>query len=178
MQPPTPPKITGVEVEATQPTEADSAAITRLSADTNRSLPQVAQVVKVRLRSKPPVTSMAWGLYVNDVLIPKYWEYEDGIYFTVIDPQFFSDHKGNPLRFSQNGIDFFDTGMKLPAPAAPAVVSKSKRKTARASKAKAARSSKGKATQSSKRKATRSSKGKPARASKGKAARSSKGKAR
>ena len=135
MQPPAPPKITGVEVVATEPNEADSAAIARLSAETNRSLPQVAQVVKVRLRSKPPVTSMAWALYVNDVLIPKYWEYKDGIYFTVIDPQFFSDHKGKRLRFSQNGIDFFDTGVKLPAPTARA--SKSKRKPARSSKGKA-----------------------------------------
>jgi hypothetical protein len=69
---------------------------------------------------------MAWALYVNDVLIPKYWEYADGIYFTVLDPQFFADHKGQRLRFSQNGVDFFDTGMKLPAPTAPAAVLKGK----------------------------------------------------
>ena len=72
MQPPAPPKITAVEVVAAQPTEADSAAIAQLSAETNRSLPQVAYVVKVRLKTKPPVTSMAWALYVNDMLIPKY----------------------------------------------------------------------------------------------------------
>src|SRR5256886_4193859 len=91
MQPPAPPKITAVEVVAAQPTEADSAAIARLSAERNRSLPQVPYTVKVRLKTKPPVTSMAWALYVNDVLIPKYWEYADGIYFTVLDPQFFAD---------------------------------------------------------------------------------------
>src|SRR5712691_6215355 len=130
MQPPAPPKIIAVEVVAAPPTDADSAAIARLSAETNRSLPQVPYTVKVRLKTKPPVTSMAWALYVNDVLIPKYWEYEDGIYFTVLDPQFFADHKGKRLRFSQNGVDFFDTGMKLPAPPA-AAVSKSKGKVAR-----------------------------------------------
>jgi hypothetical protein len=151
MQPPTPPKISGVEVEAAEPTEADSAAIARMSADTNRSLPEVAQVVKVRLESKPPVTSMAWRLYVNDVLIPKYWEYEDGIYFTVLDPQFFSDNKGKQLRFSLNGIDFFDTGVKLPASTAP--VSKPKRTPAKASKRKSTRSSKRKSARSSKGKA-------------------------
>ena len=44
-------------------------------------------------------------------------EYTDGIYFTVFDPQFFVRHKGKQLRFSQNGIDFFDTGVELaPAP--------------------------------------------------------------
>ena len=139
MQPPAPPKITAVEVVAAQPTEADSVAIARLSAETSRSLPQVPYTVKVRIKPKPPVTSMAWALYVDDVLIPKYWEYEDGIYFTVLDPQFFSDHKGKPLRFSQNGIDFFDTGMKLPAPTAPAAPSESKGKAARSSKGRARR---------------------------------------
>ena len=74
---------------------------------------------------------MARALYVNDVLIPKYWEYDEGIYFTVLDPQFFADHKGKRLRFSQNGVDFQDTGMKLPAPTAPATASKSKRKSAK-----------------------------------------------
>jgi hypothetical protein len=131
MEPPKPPKITGVEVIAAQPTEADSAAIAHLSAKSNRSLPQVVHVVKVRLQTKPPATSMAWALYVNDVLIPKYWEYDEGIYFTVLDPQFFADHKGKRLRFSQNGVDFQDTGMKLPAPTAPATASKSKRKGAK-----------------------------------------------
>jgi hypothetical protein len=139
MQPPAPPKIAAIEVVAAQPTEADSAAIAQLSAETSRSLPQVVYVVKVRLKTKPPVTSMAWALYVNDVLIPKYWEYDDGIYFTVLDPQFFADHKGKRLRFSQNGVDFFDTGMRLAAPPAPAAASKSKAKAARSSTGKAAR---------------------------------------
>jgi len=120
-----PPKITAVEAVAAQPTEADSAAIAHLSAELNRPLAQVVYVVKVRLKAKPPATSMAWALYVNDVLIPKYWEYDKGIYFTVLDPQFFTDHKGKRLRFSQNGVDFYNTGIKLPAPVA---ASKSKRK--------------------------------------------------
>jgi hypothetical protein len=105
MQPPEPPKITAVEVTAAQPTEADSAAIAHLSAASNRSLPQVVYVVKVRLKSKPPATSMA---------------------------QFFADHKGQRLRFSQNGVDFHDTGVKVPAPAAPA---KSKGKAAKSKRA-------------------------------------------
>jgi hypothetical protein len=135
MQPPKPPKITAVEVIAAQPTEADSAAIAHLSAESNRPLPQVVNVVKVRLKTKLPATSMAWALYVNDLLIPKYWEYKEGIYFTVLDPQFFADHKGKRLRFSQNGVDFHDTGVKLPAPAAPAAASKSKSKAAKSKKA-------------------------------------------
>jgi hypothetical protein len=131
MERPKPPKITAVEAIAAQPTEADSAAIAHMSAESNRSLPQVVYVVKVRLKTKPPATSMGWALYVNNVLIPKYWEYDEGIYFTVLDPQFFADHKGKRLRFSQNGVDFHDTGIKLPAPTAPAAASKSKGKAAK-----------------------------------------------
>ena len=118
MQPPKPPKITGVEIIPAQPTDADSAAIAHLSAQLNRSLPQVVHVVKVQLQNKPPATSMAWALYVDDELIPKYWEYDEGIYFTVLDPQFLADHKGERLRFSLDGVHFHDTGIKLPAPTA------------------------------------------------------------
>lgn len=154
MQPPTPPKITGVEVVTAEPSEAERAAIARLSAETDRALPQMAQVVKVRFSSKPPITSMAWGLYVDDVLIPKYWEYEDGIYFTVIDPKFFTDHQGEPLRFSQDGVDFFDTGMRLPGPTESSAAATPKRAAAKASKKRAAKASK----KSSKKKSSKSKK--------------------
>ena len=91
MQPPNPPQIAAVDVVPAQPTQADSMALTHLSTHTEASLPPVAYVVKVKLKSKPPATSLGWALYVNDVRIPKYWEYEDGIYFTVIDPNFFAE---------------------------------------------------------------------------------------
>ena len=132
MQPPKPPKVTAVEVRPAQPTEAESAAIAHLSSETNRALPQAVQVVKVRLRSKPEATSMAWALYVGDALIPKYWEDDDGIYFTVLDPQFLAEHKGQRLRFSRDGVDFVDTGMKLPAP--PAAAAKGKREAAKSTR--------------------------------------------
>ena len=113
MQLPEPPKIAAVEVVAAQPTEADRAAIAHMGV----TEPKAVYVVKVKLKAKPPVTSMAWALYVDDELVSKYWEYADGIYFTVADPQFFIRHQGKQLRFSQNGTDFFDTGVKLaPAP--------------------------------------------------------------
>ena len=117
MHPLTPPKVIEVEVVPAQPTEADSAAIAHLSAEAGRSLPQIAYVIKVRFKTKPPVSSQGWALYVKDFRIPKYWEYEHGIYFKVFDLRFFVDHKGQKLRFSQNGMDFIDTGKKLPAPA-------------------------------------------------------------
>jgi hypothetical protein len=113
MQLPEPPKIAAVEVIPAQPTEADRAAIAHMG----MKEPRAVYVVKVRLKAKPPVTSMAWVLYVGDERVPKYWEYTDGIYFIVFDHQFFTRHKGKQLRFSQNETDFFDTGVELaPAP--------------------------------------------------------------
>ncbi len=133
-QPPAPPQVTTVEIVATQPTAIDRAALAEMKASAKTPAPEVAYVVKVRLETKPPVTSQAWALYVDDVRIPKYWEYEHGIYFTVVDRQFFADHKEQKLRFSQDGVEFFDTGVKLTAPTAPptaAAAAKSKGKAPR-----------------------------------------------
>ncbi|MEZ4416332.1 MAG: hypothetical protein R3E10_11360 [Gemmatimonadota bacterium] len=112
MRPPKPPKIAAVQVVAAQPTEVDRVA----SAQAGRAEPPAAvYVVLVRLKEKPPATGLAWRLYAGDELIPKYWEYSDGIYFTVSDRQFFARHRGKRLRFSLDGTEFADTGAKLPA---------------------------------------------------------------
>jgi hypothetical protein len=115
MQQSTPPKVTKVEVVATRPTAADSAAIAHLSARERKSLPEVTYLIKVHFETLPQVTSHGWALYVNDFRIPKYWAYKDGIYFKVFDREFFHDHREKSLRFSPNGTDFIDTGVKLPA---------------------------------------------------------------
>lgn len=112
------PQAVAVEVVAAQATEADSAMVAQLESSEGRSLPGVAYVVKVRLKALPEATSQGWALYVDKLRIPKYWAYRQGIYFKVFDPQFFIDHKGGKLRFSQNGTDFTDTGLKLVAPEA------------------------------------------------------------
>ncbi len=112
----TPPKAVAVEVVAAQPTEADRSVIEHLRVHEKKSLANVAYLVKVRFETMPPATSHGWALYVNDHRIPKYWAYKEGVYFKVFDPQFFVDHKGQSLRFSLNGTDFFDTGLKLGAP--------------------------------------------------------------
>jgi hypothetical protein len=116
MQPATPPDVIDVEIVPAQPTDADSRAIAHLSSSGSKSLAPVTYLVKLRFQSMPEATSHGWALYVNDFRIPKYWEYRSGIYFKVFDPQFFQDHQGEPIRFSLNGADFIDTGLKLAAP--------------------------------------------------------------
>jgi hypothetical protein len=116
MQPPTPPNAVGIEIVATRPTAADRATIDHLTRTAGRVLAPVTYLVKVRLDPMPSVTSMGWALYVDDFRIPKYWQYPEGIYFTMVDPQFFQDHRGGALRFSSNGTDFTDTGLVLSEP--------------------------------------------------------------
>jgi hypothetical protein len=116
MEPPAPPKVVAVEVVAAQPTEADKAAIAHLSVRDRKALAEVAYVVKIRFESMPEATSRGWALYVDDFRIPKYWAYKEGVFFKIFDPQFFQDHREQSLRFSENGVDFVDTGLKLAPP--------------------------------------------------------------
>ena len=113
-------RVVSAEVVATRPTAADTAMIAGLARDAGSPLREVAYIVKIRLREIPPATGLGWALYAGDERIPKYWEYPGGIYFKVLDPQFLADYRGKPLRFSQNGQEFVDTGVKLPGPGAPA----------------------------------------------------------
>ena len=115
----TPPKIVAVEVVRTKPTEGDSKTIELINAQTGKSLPQVTYIVKIHLESVPPASGRGWALYVDDFRIPNYWAYGEGIYFKVLDPQFFSDHKGQRLRFTEDESEFVDSGKKLPAPISP-----------------------------------------------------------
>jgi hypothetical protein len=72
-------------------------------------------VIKIQLETMPPATSSGWALYIDEFRIPKYWQYKDGIYFKVHDPQFLADHDGEPLRFSADGAEFIETGLTLTA---------------------------------------------------------------
>ena len=116
MPPALPPTAVAVEVHAAQPTPADSAAIAHLSARDRTALPEVTYLVRLRFDKMPEPTSHGWALYVGEFRIPKYWETKDGIYFKIPDRRFFDEHAGQALRFSSNGTEFVDTGLKLPRP--------------------------------------------------------------
>ena len=89
----------------------------RCSKSTERkTLPGPAYIVKVELKTLPEPTSRGFALYVGDLQIPKYWTYRQGIWFKVFDPQFFVEHKGEPIRFSLNDTEFVKTRLKLTVP--------------------------------------------------------------
>ena len=110
------PKVVSVEVVAARPTETDRTMIAQLASEAKRQMPEAAFIVKLRLERIPTPTGDGWALYVGDTRIPKYWEYPGGIYFKVLDEEFLADHQRQPLRFSENGTDFIETGVKLPGP--------------------------------------------------------------
>ena len=110
MQLPELPKIAAVEVVPAQPTEADRAAIAHMGL----KQPKAVYLVKVRLKAKLPVTSMASALYGGDERVSKYWEYKDRIYFVVFDPSSSSRTRANA--YASRRTDFFDTDAEL-APA-------------------------------------------------------------
>lgn len=112
------PKVVSVEVVPARPTETDKTMIAQLAAEAERPISDAAFIVKIALDTIPPPTARGWALYVGDTRIPKYWEYPGGIYFKVLDEAFLAEHQRQKLRFSENGVDFIDTGVKLPAPEA------------------------------------------------------------
>jgi hypothetical protein len=107
------PKAVAVEVVAARPTETDRATITYMSAQLNRPIRDEVYLVKVRLEAMPPATGLAWALYLDDYRVPKYFAYKEGVYFKVHDAQFLAEHDGQSLRFSLDGAQFVDTGLKL-----------------------------------------------------------------
>jgi hypothetical protein len=117
--PATPPQAVAVRVVATEPTSVDTKLITQLNRTSDRQLDPVAYVVAIELSEIPAATSSGWALYLNDVRVPKYWQYPRGIYFKVYDPQFLIDHAGARIRFSSNGTEFVDTGLTLPSADVP-----------------------------------------------------------
>jgi hypothetical protein len=116
MIPPSPPKITAVEVVATRPTDADRRIFAVLRERDDKTIEEISFVVKLRFAAMPEPTSLGWALYVGSERIPKYWSYKHGIYFKVYELQYFAEHRGDSIRFSLDHHDFVDTGHRLADP--------------------------------------------------------------
>jgi hypothetical protein len=115
--PVSPPVAVAVEVVATQPVDADAAALAPVRRQSGPEAVPITYLVKVQLAAVPPATGSGWALYVEDFRIPKYWQYVAGIFFKIYDPQFFADHAGGALRFSADaGAHFIETDLTLTGP--------------------------------------------------------------
>lgn len=108
------PTVSAIEVVATQPTEADFRTIKYMQSTGNFQVGNATYIVKLNLDNIPEISSLGFLVYVGEFRVRKYSECKDGIYFKIYEPQFFSEHAGQNIRFSIDGTIFQDSGQHLP----------------------------------------------------------------
>ncbi|MGH8547421.1 MAG: hypothetical protein ACRERU_02225 [Methylococcales bacterium] len=62
----------------------------------------------------PFYTSRGYRLFIGENEIKKYAGFRHGLFFKVYDPDFLAENVGKMIRFSVDGVDFSDTGVRLP----------------------------------------------------------------
>jgi hypothetical protein len=121
-------KVTSIEVRAAQPKAADSRKVRHLADAGARAAEDVVYIVKLYMDDVEPLsTSRGYRLYVGDVEVGKYAAFKNGLYFKVHAPAFLTENAGEDVRFTADGLEFIDTGIRLPdvsadvgaAPSAP-----------------------------------------------------------
>ena len=109
------PKVTEIEVVGTQPKASDLRKIEFIASRENIAISPVTYLVKIELEdSEAALSGQGFSLYVGDQRIEKYSGYKNGIYFTVNDPRFFDEHRGEEIRLSFDDETIVDTGKTLP----------------------------------------------------------------
>lgn len=108
------PEVSAVEIVATQPTEADLRSIENMRLTEDSQIRNVTYIIKLALENIPEISSLGFNVYVGEFRVRKYSGCRGGIYFKIYDPQFFSEHAGQNIRFSIDGITFQDSGQRLP----------------------------------------------------------------
>ena len=115
------PEVSSIEVRAAQPKAADSRKIQYICDIKNRSAEDIVYIVKLYMDDVEPFyTSAGLRLFVGDHEIKEYSGFKNGIYFKVYDPDFLAENGGEMVRFTADGVEFIDTGVRLPS--APAGV--------------------------------------------------------
>lgn len=109
------PEVLSVEVIATQPTVADLRNIEYMRSAGHPQIENITYIVRLNLNSLPEISSLGFRVYVGEFRVLKYSECPSGIYFKVYDPDFFSEHANQDIRFSIDDVTFQDSGQTLPA---------------------------------------------------------------
>ena len=108
-------EVSSIQVRAAQPKAADARKIEQINQAKGRSAGEVVYIVKLYLDdARPLYTSMGARLFVGEEAIEEYAGFERGIYFKVYDPDFFSEHTGEKVRFTIDGETFIDAGVEFP----------------------------------------------------------------
>ena len=111
--------LTSIQLLLARPEEADLRKIQHYAAERGVSAAdteEVSYIVKLYLKTPLVHDNMGVELYVGDQPIPRYFQFKNGIYFKVNDPQKLSSLRGREVRFRRPGTDeFISTGVRFPA---------------------------------------------------------------
>ncbi|NEZ54175.1 hypothetical protein [Adonisia turfae] len=108
------PTITAIQVVAAQPKPADLRNISYIQERDLVELSEVVYLVKIYVDEKPPISNMSWDIYFDNYKLRKYGEFSAGFYIKTVNPNFLSENAGKEIRFSIDGINFHDSGQRIP----------------------------------------------------------------
>ena len=108
--------LTGIQLLLARPEEADLRKIRHYAAARGVEAEEVSYIVKLYMETSPVHDTMGMELYVGDQPIHRYFQFKNGIYFKVNDPQELFSLRGREVRFRRPGMDeFISTGIRVPA---------------------------------------------------------------
>jgi hypothetical protein len=108
--------LTNIQLLLARPEVADLRKIHYYAAERGSEIEEVSYIVKLYTQTPPVQNSMGVELYVGNQQIRQYFQFKNGIYFKVNDPQQLSTLQGEEVRFRRPGAEeFINTGVRLPA---------------------------------------------------------------
>ncbi len=107
--------LTSIQLLPTRPEVADLRKIQHYAAASGSEMEEVSYLVKLYTGDSLPQNSLGVELYVGDRLIRQYFQFKNGIYFKVNDPQQLAALQGQEIRFRRRGEEeFIPTGIRVP----------------------------------------------------------------
>lgn len=107
--------LTGIQLLPVRPEVADLRKIQHYAAATGAEMEEVSYLVKLYTGNFLPQDSLGVELYVGDRLIRQYFQFKNGIYFKVNDPQQLEALRGQEVCFRRRGEEErVHTGIRVP----------------------------------------------------------------
>ncbi|MFM7448300.1 MAG: hypothetical protein ACKO24_06865 [Leptolyngbyaceae cyanobacterium] len=107
--------LTAIQLLPAQPEAADLRKIHHLAAATETPIQEVSYIIKLYTGSSLPQNSLGVELYVGNQPIRQYFQFKNGIYFKVNNPDQLAALQGQEVRFRRPGLDqFVNTGIQVP----------------------------------------------------------------
>lgn len=107
--------LTAIQLLPARPEMADLRKIQHYATVAGSEIEAVSYLVKLYTGNSLPQDSLGVELYVGDQLIRQYFQFKNGIYFKVNDPQQLVALRGQEVRFRRRGDEeLIHTGIRVP----------------------------------------------------------------